>query len=94
MRGGKTEVLRQGSWLYDGTVRCRVVLARRDWDCDYYDHLDEIERPFLNGEGWQYYADFESPATPGLFSSSAACLSLTEAITLAESVASGLRWDE
>ena len=62
MHGGKVELLREGTWLYDGCVRCRVRILREDWDKDYSEAEDEDnEAPFRTA----YYAQFEIVAARG-----------------------------
>ena len=33
--GGRVQTLREGTWLYDGSVPLRVRLVREDWDDDF-----------------------------------------------------------
>ena len=88
----RTEVVREGTWLYDGSVSCRVRIVRRDWDY-YHENAYDTDPSDLGADGWAYYAEFESPPASGMFGQpSKACLSQTEAIALAENTAAGIRW--
>jgi hypothetical protein len=88
----RTEVLREGTWMYDGSVSCRVRIVRRDWDY-YHENAYDDDLPALSTDGWAYYAEFESPPASGTFGQpSRTCLSQAEAINLAEKTAKGIRW--
>jgi hypothetical protein len=88
----RTEVLRVGTWLYDGSVSCRVRIVRRDWDY-YCENGYDTDPPDLGPDGWAYYVEFESPAAFGVFGQpSKTCFSQTDAIALAENSAPGIRW--
>lgn len=89
----RTEVLREGTWMYDRSVQCRVRIVRRDWDY-YYEEGFDTDTPDLSAERWAYYVEFEIPRASGTFGQpSKTCLSLAEAVALAESTAAGgIRW--
>ncbi len=87
----RTETLREGTWLYDGSVLCRVRIVRRDWD--YYHESWDPDPPDLDVDGWAYYVEFESPPASGSFGQpSTSCLSYSDAVTLAEKTAKEIRW--
>ena len=75
-----------------GAVGHEQKAAKKRWDVDE-EFRTAGEPLFLDAEGWQYYADFESPAIPGTLSGSAPALSPDEAVTHAESVAPDLIWN-
>lgn len=62
------EIVRQGRWLYDGTVFQPVTIVRLNYDFWYEivraDGLGEPgDEPELNAEGFQYYLCFQSDPT-------------------------------
>lgn len=45
------EAVLGGFWLYDGTVRMRVSVMKRNFDRDYTDYLEEMEHVRLEHNG-------------------------------------------
>ena len=92
---GTVQVLREGTWLYDGAVPCRVRVVGQDWDY-YHEPGFDPEPPDLDAEGWAYYVMYGSPVEPDAFAGrSRTCLSLKEAVALAERTLDGpIRWSD
>jgi len=94
-------LMKTGTWLYDGQVEKPVRIIRQTWDYYYEEGYDE-QQPCLNDEGYVYYAVYGEPNAPepGLedrgprwFSRSHGCLSLEEAVALAErTIGSKIAW--
>src|SRR4051794_35121478 len=60
------EVVRRGTWLYDGIAPSPVAVVRLDYDFWYEigkadEQLEPDEKPHLNDAGFQYYVCFASP---------------------------------
>lgn len=94
-------VVRHGTWLYDGQVERPVRILRQNWDY-YYEEAYDLDPPDLNDEGHAYYVVYGAPQPPApddprrhakWVSRSRTCLTLEEAIELAErAVGSGIDW--
>ncbi len=93
----ETRVVQVGTWLYDGSVEMSVRIVQQNWDY-YYEQGFDDEPPELNADGYAFYAVYGTPSPPGpgspfpvtdYSSRSLTCLSLEEAIKLAESTISG-----
>jgi hypothetical protein len=85
----RVEVVRIGTWLYDGTVPTPVRILRQNWDYYYEKDFDE-EPPSLNAEGCAFYVAYGEPwvSSDGWNrvdypSRSRTCLSAEEAVELA-----------
>jgi hypothetical protein len=68
MVGARREMVREGRWLYDGSVYRPVFVVRLDHDFWYEigradDRLEPGEQQKLNDEGFQYYVCFRSHPT-------------------------------
>ena len=78
------KVIKSGTWLYDGQVEKFVLIIKQNWDY-YYDEGYDTDPPDLNEAGDAYYLVYDSPDEQGSFyTQSKTCLSLQEAIRLAE----------
>ena len=94
-------VVKTGTWLYDGQVEKPVRILRQTWDYYHEDGYDE-EPPDLNDEGFAFYAVYGEPDAPepgrddrgpDWFSRSPTCLSLAEAVAVAEkAIGSAIAW--
>jgi hypothetical protein len=94
-------VMKTGTWLYDGQVEKPVRIIRQTWDYHYEEGYDD-EPPCLNDEGYAFYAVYGEPWPPEpgreewgsrWFSRSHGCLSLEEAVALAErTITSPIVW--
>jgi hypothetical protein len=93
----EAKVVRVGAWLYDGIVETSVRIVRQNWDC-YHEEGFSDEPPDLNAEGHAFYAVFGAPLPPEPGSQlqelrypsrSRSCLSLEEAVALAEATVGG-----
>lgn len=89
---GTVQILREGTWRYDVSLRCLLRVVRRDWDYHYEPEFDS-EPPDADQEGWSYYVEYEVPAARGTFSEpSRTCLSEREAMSLAEATVGEVDW--
>jgi hypothetical protein len=89
---GTVQILREGTWLYDVTLRCLLRVVRRDWDYHHEAGFD-ASFPDADHEGWSYYVEYEVPAARGTFSEpSQTCLSEREAMSLAEATVGQVDW--
>ncbi len=91
------KVVRVGAWLYDGTVEKAVRIIQQNWDY-YHEEGYSEDPPHLNADGYAFYAVYGTPWAPAsddpprpadYFSRSRTCLSLEEAVELAETTISG-----
>ncbi len=80
----RQKVVKSGRWLYDGQVEKFVLIIKQNWDY-YYDEGYDTDLPELNEAGDAYYLVYDEPNKQGRYHpQSRTCLSLQEAITLAE----------
>ncbi len=93
----KAETVRVGTWLYDGAIETAVRIVRQNWDA-YHEEGYSDGPPELNAEGDAYYVvygaaspteDGRGSARAGPFPRSRTCLSLEEALALAEATVTG-----
>ena len=65
--GGRVQTLREGTWLYDGSVPCCARLVREDWDEDFVPAGDPQDEP----ESYRtaYYLEYEVVGSSGRFGS-------------------------
>ena len=102
MGAHEVTVVKIGTWLYDGQVEKPVRVLRQTWDYYYEDGYSD-GAPDLNDEGHAFYAVYGEPWTPEpgredqeprWFSRSRTCLSLEEAVAVAEqAIGSEIAWD-
>ncbi len=100
---GRREVIvvKTGTWLYEGQVEKPVRILRQTWDYYHEDGYDD-EPPDLNDEGFAFYAVYGESRRPepgredrelDWFSRSRTCLSLEEAVAVAEkAIGSAITW--
>jgi hypothetical protein len=88
------EVLRFGTWMYDGLVPLRVRLRRMNWN-GWLPNDDE-EPPVIGPDGWAYFVDCQPISrAPDCWSPSRPCLTLDEAMSEVERrLPGGVRWDD
>ena len=94
-------VMKVGTWLYDGQVEMSLRILRQTWDY-YHEPGYDPDPPDLDGEGHAYYAVYGAAIPPAPDSPyrhddwpsrSRSCLSLEEAVALAEAtVGPGIDW--
>lgn len=94
-------VIKAGTWLYDGQVETPVRILRQTRD-EYHEPGYDDDPPDLNEEGHAFIVVYGEPsppepgreaAGPRWPSRSHTCLSLEEAVALAErTVGSGITW--
>ncbi len=94
-------VVKTGTWLYDDQVEKPVRILRQTWDYYHEEGYDE-EPPDLNDEGFVFYAVYgesrrpepgREDREPDWFSRSRTCLSLEEAVAVAEkAIGSAITW--
>jgi hypothetical protein len=86
-------VVKQGTWLYDGTVPMPVWIIVQNWDFFYEEGFDE-DPPDLNADGEVYYPVFRT-GYYGYEPGSHSCMSLDDAVEVAEKIIQGgIAWDE
>jgi hypothetical protein len=95
--GFEAKIIKVGTWLYDGKVENSVRILQQNWD-SYYEEGYSDGPPDLNAEGHAFYVVYGAPlsAEPGSLratdhygSRSRTCLSLEEAVKLAETTLVG-----
>ncbi len=88
----EVETVRVGEWLYDGKVPMPVRIIVQNWDY-YYEEGYDPEEPDLNASGLAFYVVYgEQSVNGGYRSRSRTCLSLVEAIALAEETVGRIAW--
>lgn len=88
----EAEVVKTGTWLYDGRIEKPVRILRQTWD-HFRDEGYDDDPHDLNDEGYAYYAVYSAPeppepgqvcAAPQWATRSLTCLSLEAAVAEAE----------
>lgn len=89
----RQQVIKSGTWLYDGQVEKAILIIRQNWDY-YYEEGYDSDPPDLNEAGEAYYLAYDGPDEQGRYRpQSKTCLSPEEAIRLAEkTIVGGIRW--
>ncbi len=82
------ETLQQGTWSYDRHVACGVRIIVQDWDYHSEKGYDE-DPPNLNDAGEEFCVVYETSTGNDSMFRSRTCLSLDEAIELAENTIPG-----
>lgn len=84
--------VKQGTFLYDGTVTCNVRIVRTEMRYGSGDHADPPEiRDEQPGPG--FYIEWGSTTTPGEYTSGVGdYATLADAIRAVEQQVSGLKW--
>jgi len=79
--------------LYDGQVEKPILIIKQNWD-NYYEQGYDSDPPDLNEAGEAYYLVYDGPDEQGSYHPrSKTCLSLQEALRLAEETIVGdIRW--
>ena len=90
------ETVKSGVWLYGGTVEMSLRIIRQTWDQHFENGYDR-GKPSIGEDGWAYYVVYGDDVTgkePRHYSNtSRTCLSLEEAVALAESTIQGrIEW--
>jgi len=89
----KVEVMRRGTWLYDGLIPMQVCILKQNWDIWYEEGYD-TEPPYLNESGEVYYPAYGGQASDGTYSRSGPYLSLEEAVAGVEKLVGKVEWQE
>lgn len=85
------KIIKQGSWKYNGEKK-DIYIIIQNWDYFYEEGYDE-EPLDLNEEGLAYYVIFGGFDELKNSNRSSTCLSINEAITLAEAkISSTICW--
>lgn len=89
----RQKVIKSGTWLYDGQVEKPILIIRQNWDY-YHEEGYDPDPPDLNKAGEAYYLVYDGPDEQGRYHpQSKSCLSLEEAVRLAEGTIMGdIRW--
>lgn len=87
----KVEIIKKGYWLYNNDVRKPIEICKQNWDF-YYEEGYENEPPDLNELGEAYYVLFDDYTDIRYANRSHTCLSLNEAVELAENKADRITW--
>lgn len=85
----KAQIVKSGTWLYDGTVPHYVWIVRQNFD--YYDDEGYQNTPCVNPDDEIFQVLFVYEAQ--LQGVSRACKSLNEAISVAEEKCPTIVWD-
>ena len=85
----KVETTKVGTWLYDETIPMPVLILAQNWDF-YHEDAYDAEPPDLNAEGRAFYVVYGEPSASGYRSRT--CLSLAEAVALAEETVGPIAW--
>lgn len=88
------KIVKMGTWLYDDTVPTTVRIIVQNWDYNFEEGWDD-DPPDLNENGEAFYAVYGEQHDNGSWQSrSRTCLSLEEAIALAEKTIQGpINWE-
>jgi hypothetical protein len=88
------EIVKRGTWRYDGKVTGFVWIVRQSWDYYYEDGFD-LESPDLDESGTAHYVlSGFSPKMEDHQSRSKTCLSLEEAMSTAKETLPEVEWFE
>ena len=78
------KTVKSGVWLYDGVVETSVRIIEQNWD-QYHEDGYTTDPPDLNEDGYAYYVVYGDTVLEGHYRHlSRTCLSLREAVELAE----------
>ena len=85
------KILRKGYWTYNGK-EIELCILKQNWDYFYEEGYEES--PDLNENGYAFYVIFGNFKDLKNANRSSTCLSIEEAITLAETkISSSIHWD-
>ncbi len=83
-------VVKRGSFLYDGPVRCRVVIIQTD----FRPGSGDFEDPEEDAYGEFYEVRYSSPGSEDFCAGGGWHDSLAEAVQAVESLARDVRWED
>lgn len=87
-----TTIVKSGYWYYDNEVKKNIQICKQNWDFYFEEEYDD-GTPDLNEEGEAFYVIYDDYEDIRYANRSRTCLSLNEAIKLAESTIEIIYWD-
>jgi hypothetical protein len=91
MKKERAEIVKSGTWLYEGHVKYEVWIVRQNFEYHYDEGFDEKERLNADGESFSVLCLRDIKVIGGVQES----LSLKEAVAAAErAVPQGINWDD
>ena len=91
MKEEKAEIIRSGTWSYDGNITYEVWIVKQNFEYHYEEGFDESECLNADGEVFRVLYEHDGERVGG----GSECFSVEEAIAAAEqAIPQGIRWDD